>query len=277
MWCDEADEADGARHGDGCADAERDREDDDKAQPAHVEAQAFGRLLAQREQAEALAVGHEQHGCHDDEGQGQQDMAHAAVFQRAQQPEGDLERCEGVRGQVHRERRARAGEAGHGEAGEDQQKQGGSPTCHRDKQRDRGEGPEDRRDGQTERERGVQTQRQGRDRGEGGGLRGAEKRGLRQRIAQQALHGGAGKAQDRADREREDGARQPDLRDDDAARIVRRRAESRQHVGRRQADRADAKRDDGQGQDEKDERGKRPAPPFDALVPGAHHVARKPA
>ena len=277
MRRDEADEADGARHRHRGADAESHGEDDDEAKPADIEAEAFGGLLAESQQAEALPMPRQQRGRDHNEGQRQHDMADAAVFQRSEQPEGDLQGREGIGREVHRQRGPRSGQAGDREPGEDQQKQRRIAARHGQQQEDRGEGAEDRGDRQAEGERRVEAERDRRDGREGGGLWSAEQRRIRQRIAQQSLHRRAAEAEGSADGESEDRAGQADFHDDDAAGIVRRGGEGGEDIARREADRARAEREDRERDHQQDERRKRPAAFSERLVRRVHHVARKPA
>ena len=96
MRRDQADEADGARDGHRAADAERNAENRPQPQAADIDAETLRGFLAEAERAKRMAPAHQDRGPRDDERQRQHHMAKAAVFQRTQQPERDLQRSEGI-------------------------------------------------------------------------------------------------------------------------------------------------------------------------------------
>ena len=111
--------------------------------------------------------------------------------------------------------------------GQQRHRQAGAAAGDRDQSADRDQRAEDAGDRHRERGRAgkpIGDHERGADRSR---LRRAEQRRLGQRIAQQALQRGAGKPERRADQERQQRARQPDVAHDD------RRPRRRRRTGRR--------------------------------------------
>ena len=81
MRRDQADEADGAGHGNRAADAKRDACDHQKPQPADIDAEALRGLLAEAERAKGVALAPQDDRAGHDERQRQHDVAKAAIFQ----------------------------------------------------------------------------------------------------------------------------------------------------------------------------------------------------
>src|ERR1700682_6184045 len=86
----QADETNGAGHGDRATDAERDAYDHQEPQPADIDAKALRSLLAEAERAEGVARAKQDHRSRHDERQRQHDMTKAAILKRAEQPERDF-------------------------------------------------------------------------------------------------------------------------------------------------------------------------------------------
>ena len=157
----------------------------------------------------------------DHERQRDQHVAHAAVLERAEQPEGDLERGEGIGREVERERGTGTGEARNGEAGEDEDEQARARTGDEDEQRrPRRSAPAMAATGRAKDSASTTPKRDDRHRAEGRRRRRAEQRRRGERVAQQALQRGPGQAERAADEKREKRARQADLDDDDLRRFV---------------------------------------------------------
>ena len=180
-----------------------------------IESKALRRFLAERQRPEGAAVPEQKHHPDQHEGQRDQHMPHAAILERAEQPEGDLERSEGVRREVERKRRARPGEARDGETGEDQHEQAGARPGDEQEEPDRKQRADDRRDRQRDRQHVDEAERDDRHRAERRRRRRAEQRRRRQRVAEKPLQRRARQAERPADHDGQQRARQPDLDDDD--------------------------------------------------------------
>ena len=199
MRRDQADEADGAGDRDRAADAERDAGDHEEPQAAHIDAEALRGLFAERERAEGVALRHQQHGADGDERQRQHDVAEAAVLQRAEQPERDLQRGERIGREVHGQRRAapaRLEMARPARMRSSRLALRPATTSSRNTEAKRADDGGDR---QRERAHVGETERDHRAPRRSGRLRRAEQRRRGERIAQQALQRGAGEPEDRAD------------------------------------------------------------------------------
>ncbi len=131
MRRDQADEGDDAGDGHSAAGAERHAGNGHDPHPRDIDTQALRGLFAKAEHTIRMTLAH-QDGCADkDERQRQHHMAEAAVFQRAEQPESDLQGRERVGRQVHHQRGHRTGKARQRQSGQDQQQQSGiAPGDH---------------------------------------------------------------------------------------------------------------------------------------------------
>ena len=104
MRHDQADEADDAGHGRRRADAERRAGHHLEPRAAEIDAEAAGRVLAQRQRIERAAEQQQQGDAGQHERRRQPHLRQAAVGQRAHQPEHHLHRRERVLRQVERQR-----------------------------------------------------------------------------------------------------------------------------------------------------------------------------
>src|SRR5262249_53573104 len=228
---------------------EGDADHNQQAGAVDVDAERSRRIFAQRERAEGAGVEREQNPAQQEEGGGDEQMIGAAVLERAKEPERDFKRRVGRRREVEDERDSGAGEAREREAGKQRDGQARAPSGNRDQPADRDERAGDA--GERHRERGRSGEAVGDDerRANRRRLRRPEQRGLRQRIAQQALQGGAGEPERRADQQRQQRARQADAAHDDAGDSVA-VDEARKRLARGQRSRPDHERDDGEQCDE---------------------------
>ena len=113
----------------------------------------------------------------------------------------------------------------------------------------RGECRHDRRDRKRIGARIGKAERDHQHRAEGGRLRRPEQRGRGQRIAQQPLQGRAGQPENRADRDAQNGPRQPDFPHDHLLHVAAAAEQGIDHRQRRQPHRPDSERDQRQQHD----------------------------
>ena len=111
MRGDQTDKADATRDGHAAADSRGNTGDHPNADPGQVKTKARRRFLAECERAERAPIPEQEHCPDDDERQSDEHMPHRSILQRPQQPEGNLQRREGIRRQVKGQRRPCAGEA----------------------------------------------------------------------------------------------------------------------------------------------------------------------
>src|SRR6202012_1727071 len=104
MWRDQPDEADGAGHRDRATDAERDARYHPKPEAVDVDAKALRRLLAKAERTESIALAEQDDRARDNERQRQHDMTEAAILERTEQPERNLERHKRIARKIHHQR-----------------------------------------------------------------------------------------------------------------------------------------------------------------------------
>ena len=125
MRRDQPDETDGAGDGHRPADTQRHADNNDEPEHADIDPKALRRFLAETERSQRAPLAEQNSRTGKNERHRQYDVTKVAVRQRAKQPECDLERHERITRQIHGERRRRTGEAGDGEAGENQNQQSG--------------------------------------------------------------------------------------------------------------------------------------------------------
>ena len=154
-------------------------------------------------------------------------MGEAAVGERAQHPEQDLERGVRARREVQRERGQRGGERVDRDAGEHDRQEVAAPAREPVQRREREQRAADGAERQQQRRGARDAEVEDEHGAERRAARGAEQPGLGERIAQQALQRGAAQAQRSADEQGEQRARQADLAQDDLRKLGPAEAERR--------------------------------------------------
>ena len=141
---------------------------------------------------------------------GEIDVGPAAIGQRAHQPGDDLAHRKGIGGKADGKARQRPGKACDHQA---RQREEGDPAGAARYQRQQRHGAPcaDQREERQQVGRGGIAEPEARHRPQRRARRDAEQAGIGERIAQIALHGRPGRAQPCADRDRQHGARQPQL------------------------------------------------------------------
>ena len=79
-------------------------ENHEQPQTSDIDAEALRGFLAEAQRAKGVALAEQDDRAGNDERQRQHDMLKAAVLQRAEQPERDLQHHEGIAGEVHHQR-----------------------------------------------------------------------------------------------------------------------------------------------------------------------------
>ena len=259
MRDDDADEADHAGHGHGGADAGSRRDDDQALGGFHVDAEVEGLRLAQQQAVERAHQPRQHQAGQQREGQDRHHFRPAGAGQAAEHPQREVAQLAVVAGKGD-EPRERAAEGAERNAGKQQcaGRQLALPADDRHQQGGGGEsaaegGEGQRVDAERPGPRGGQPVAQ-RDRRHGcqRGSRGdADQARIGQRIAEHALHHGAGDSQRRADEGTEQQPRQADVEEHQLLARGRsvclagdRSAKDARQGGERDARRADRERQD---------------------------------
>ena len=196
MRRDQADEADGAGDGDRAADAERDAEiTSSRSRPTSTPrlcAVSSPRLSARK----ALRWLNRMIAPATMNGSASMTWRKAAILQRAEQPERDLQHHERIAGQIHHQRGGGARKARDRKPRQNQNQQPGIAAGDRQQHEHRGERRGDRRDRKRVGSHIGKPERDHQHRAERRRLRRAEQRRRGQRIAQQPLQCRAGQARE---------------------------------------------------------------------------------